>query len=211
MRIISVVSRCLGPLSRWQSVLKSISDQGFNAIHFTPIQHYGLSRSHYSLADQTQIDDYFYEKGDKLPESLKFENLSSVMQSLKSDLGLLGIVDIVLNHTANNSHWIQHHPESCYSTDKVPRLWPAWLFDAEISRLSDEFSKGNVAWCKSAPYLRNESDLDLVILEIRKRIEKLNLREFFTCEPIKTQKLDSLNNLTDTNSLDFKVFKVVKA
>jgi len=51
LRIISVLSRCLGRLQRWPKVLKAISDQGFNAVHFTPIQEYGMSRSQYSLAN----------------------------------------------------------------------------------------------------------------------------------------------------------------
>jgi len=29
-------------------------------VHFTPIQQYGESFSHYSLADQTAISDYFF-------------------------------------------------------------------------------------------------------------------------------------------------------
>ena len=69
MRIISVVSRCIGPLSNWPQILKSVSDQGFNAVHFAPIQTYGMSRSHYSLADQTQIDDFFFENDRDLTET----------------------------------------------------------------------------------------------------------------------------------------------
>ena len=55
--------------------------------------------SHYSLSDQTKIDKYFSQEK-------SFLELKNTMKSLKNDLGLLGIVDIVLNHTANNSEWI---------------------------------------------------------------------------------------------------------
>ena len=55
--------------------------------------------SHYSLSDQTKIDKYFYQEK-------SFVELKNTMKSLKNDLVLLGIVDIVLNHTANNSEWI---------------------------------------------------------------------------------------------------------
>jgi len=65
-----------------------------------------MSKSHYSLADQTLIDDYFIKDDKKLTEEKKFERLSAVVKTLKNSLGLLGIVDIVLNHTANNSDWI---------------------------------------------------------------------------------------------------------
>lgn len=37
LSICSVLSRCLGPLTRWQDVLRPVSQLGYNAIHFTPI------------------------------------------------------------------------------------------------------------------------------------------------------------------------------
>ena len=88
----------------------------------------------------------------------------------------------MLNHTANNTSWIQEHPEACYSTEMVPRLWPAWLLDAELAQISVEYSRGNVSWAKSAPYIKTEQDIDFVIAEIIKRVTKLNLHEFFVCE-----------------------------
>ena len=77
----------------------------------------------------------------------------------------MGIVDIVLNHTANNSEWIMDHPEACYNTDDFPSLWPAWLQDNMLVELSEEFSKG-VKWCKSSPYIKSEHDLSEVMDEI---------------------------------------------
>ncbi len=50
----------MGPLNRWEEVLANASQLGYNAVHYTPIQQYGESYSHYSIADQTQIDDYFF-------------------------------------------------------------------------------------------------------------------------------------------------------
>ena len=87
--------------------------QSYNAIHFTPIQKYGASYSHYSIADQTEFDDYFFksppgaeETKGPIDKQEKFTRVQNVVQSLKEDHGLIGIVDIVLNHTANNSEWI---------------------------------------------------------------------------------------------------------
>ena len=57
-----MLSRQLGKLPRWEKVLSNISQLGYNAVHYTPIQKYGESYSHYSLADQTLIDDYYFEK-----------------------------------------------------------------------------------------------------------------------------------------------------
>jgi glycogen debranching enzyme len=51
--------------------------------------------------------------------------LKDTMDKLRNEEGLVGIVDIVLNHVAHNSAWIADHPEACFSTENVPRLWPA--------------------------------------------------------------------------------------
>jgi len=58
--LITVMSRCLGKMERWPDLLKNIKELGYNAVHFTPFQQYGASYSHYSLADQTTVDDYFF-------------------------------------------------------------------------------------------------------------------------------------------------------
>ena len=60
LSICTVLSRCLGPVDRWEQTLAPLANRGYNAIHFTPIQHYGASFSHYSLADQTEISDYYF-------------------------------------------------------------------------------------------------------------------------------------------------------
>lgn len=51
LSMITVLSRCMGPLERWEEVLANISQLGYNAVHYTPIQVYGSSYSHYSLAE----------------------------------------------------------------------------------------------------------------------------------------------------------------
>ena len=57
---MTVMSRCLGNLQRWPQVLENVAELGYNAVHLTPVQQYGESYSHYSIADQTKVDDYFF-------------------------------------------------------------------------------------------------------------------------------------------------------
>ena len=101
LSICTVLSRSLGALERWPSVLASLASQGYNAIHFTPIQHYGQSFSHYSLADQTQISDYYFANrggedgsaitvamgssptGGRLDRDAKFERVKQVMATVR--------------------------------------------------------------------------------------------------------------------------------
>jgi glycogen debranching enzyme len=54
---------------------------------------------------------------------------------------MLSIVDIVLNHTANNSEWIREHPDACYSTDACPHLWSAWLLDKGLRDFSNAYAR----------------------------------------------------------------------
>jgi glycogen debranching enzyme len=54
------MSRCLGKIDRWPEVLKNQRELGYNAIHFAPIQTYGASESHYSIANQLEVDDCYF-------------------------------------------------------------------------------------------------------------------------------------------------------
>lgn len=70
---MTVMSRQLGPISRWPKVLENQAELGYNAIHFTPFQVYGESFSHYSIADQLTVDDYFFsDYGKPVKDSMKF-------------------------------------------------------------------------------------------------------------------------------------------
>jgi len=78
LSILTVLSRCLGPIhSRWEDAYEQAAQLGYNAIHFTPIQKYGQSYSHYSIADQTTIDDYFFTDLDNEGDEKVSETLSS--------------------------------------------------------------------------------------------------------------------------------------
>jgi len=72
---------------------------------------------------------------------------------------MLSIVDIVLNHTANNSEWIVEHPEAAYNTDDCPHLWSAWELDNAIMDFSLKYSRREIPECPAAPFISNNSDL----------------------------------------------------
>lgn len=66
--------------------------------------------------------------------------MKKTIDHTRDEYGLLGIVDIVLNHTASNSSWLIEHPEAAYNTDDCPNLYPAWLFDKALADFSDDFA-----------------------------------------------------------------------
>ena len=102
------------------------------------------------------------------------------MGHYRNEHGVLGIIDIVLNHTANNSPWLLDHPESAYNTDDCPHLYSAWLLDNQLAQLSLDFAARKIPECLSAPYINNEKDMREVLGAIQNRvINKLNLAEFF--------------------------------
>ena len=79
---------------------------------------------------------------------------------------MLSIVDIVLNHTANDSKWIVEHPEATYNTDDCPHLWSAWVFDRALQDFSLEYAAGKIPECPAAPYIRDEAELALAMKAI---------------------------------------------
>lgn len=86
---------------------------------------------------------------------------------------MVGIVDIVLNHTAFNSEWLLNHPEAAYNTKDCPHLASAYALDREIANFTEDYIRRNVSECPSAPYINNEGDLRAVINSLQRRFEKL--------------------------------------
>ena len=60
----------------------------------------------------------------------------------------MSIVDIVLNHTADNSSWINEHPEATYNTDVCPQLHTAWLLDNALTELTTDMIEGKIPQLK---------------------------------------------------------------
>ncbi len=82
------------------------------------------------------------------------------MGELKKKYGLLGIMDIVLNHTAGNSEWLLEHPEAAYNIRDCPHLTAAYILDKSVNEFSCDYAnKKNMADCPSAPYINNEGDI----------------------------------------------------
>ncbi|KAI1872826.1 uncharacterized protein JN550_003700 [Neoarthrinium moseri] len=125
LSIFSVISKFMGKYpTDWERHLRGISDRGYNMIHFTPLQVRGASNSPYSLYDQLGWDPDCFPKGEP--------DVQKMVESLEQNHGLLSLTDIVLNHTADNSKWLQEHPEAGYNLTTAPWLESAYVLDTKL-------------------------------------------------------------------------------
>lgn len=121
---------------------------------------------------------------------------------------MLSIVDIVLNHTANDSPWILDHPEATYNTDDCPHLWSAWLLDKALVDFSLDYSKKKVPECPAAPYIGTAADLGKVMAAIQKRvIDPLRLYEFFLCDVATVLREDFLPAIQNIEAQEAESYK----
>ena len=153
--IQTVLTKCLGPFSEWRNRLEVAHLSGFNMLHFSPIQELGESNSNYSIKNHLLFNALFSDEKVILDES----KLKTFIDDLHKNWNMLSIVDVVWNHTANNSEWIRVHPEASYNLINSPHLRPAFLVDRALWFLNKEIMNGD--WVdKGIPVLLSkESDL----------------------------------------------------
>ena len=104
---LSVIAKWQGHIDNWAPYLDEATKRGYNMLHFTPLQTRGQSGSPYSILDQLKFDpELFGGKGDGVKE------IGAMIKTCREKYGLLSLTDVVLNHTADNSPWLEEHPES---------------------------------------------------------------------------------------------------
>lgn len=136
----TVLAKNLGPFDQWLGRLQVAKESGYNMLHFTPVQELGLSNSAYCLKDQMQLNSEFTPKGSAKKHT--FQDVVKIVDFMHKDWEMLSITDLVYNHTANESPWIQEHPECAYNMVNSPHLKPAYLLDRIIWHFSLEIGEG---------------------------------------------------------------------
>ncbi|ETS87015.1 hypothetical protein PFICI_00843 [Pestalotiopsis fici W106-1] len=125
LSLFSVISKFMGKYpTDWERHLRGISDRGYNMIHFTPLQVRGDSNSPYSLYDQLGWDPDCFPNGES--------DVQKMVTSLEKNHGLLSLTDIVLNHVANNTKWLEEHPDAGYNLTTAPWLESAYILDTKL-------------------------------------------------------------------------------
>jgi glycogen debranching enzyme len=182
LTILTLVSKWMGPISDWQPHFAEARQRGYNMIHYTPLQQRGESLSPYSIADQMAFDTDLFEANWKGSKDEGTTRVLKLLQNAREEHGLLSLTDVVLNHTANNSKWLEHHPEAGYSVLNAPHLAPALEIDDAMMEFSASLaSHGLPTTIKSA------EDIDLLVNEFEKALNARNLWQYYTLD-IETQK-----------------------
>ncbi|RVX68526.1 hypothetical protein B0A52_07950 [Exophiala mesophila] len=171
--IFSVVSKFMGKYpEQWDKHLRGIGARGYNMIHFTPLQPRGESNSPYSLYDQLSFDKELFPEGEA--------GVAKLIKSMEEEYDLLGLTDVVFNHTANNSKWLEEHPEAGYNVVTAPWLESALVLDDALL----EYGK-NLESLGLPTTFNSGSDLDRVIAGIKEHvIDKIRLWEFFVVDVV---------------------------
>ncbi|KAG9236509.1 putative glycogen debranching enzyme [Amylocarpus encephaloides] len=171
LSIFSIISKFMGKYpTDWEKHLQGISGRGYNMIHFTPLQHRGVSNSPYSIYDQLAWDPECFPNGEL--------DVKKLVESMENKHGLLGLTDVVWNHTANNSKWLQEHPEVGYNVSTAPWLRSALELDTELLEFSKNLNKHGLPTT-----LKSQEDL-LKIMDGMKQnvIAKLKLWEYYVID-----------------------------
>ena len=154
----------------WEKHLSGIGQREYNMVHFTPLMERGSSNSPYSICDQLTFDPLCFPKGEA--------DVATMIAKMEKEHGLLGLTDVVWNHTANNSKWLETHPEAGYNLETAPWLESALELDDGLLKFGNE-----LASYKLPTTLGSMNDLDRVIAGVKKHvIEPLKLWQYYVAD-----------------------------
>ncbi|KAF1984542.1 glycoside hydrolase family 133 protein [Aulographum hederae CBS 113979] len=171
LAIFSVISKFMGKNpADWDKHLRGIGQRGYNMVHFTPLVMRGESNSPYSIYDQHAFDPAFFPNGES--------DVATMITKMENEFGLMGMTDVVWNHTANNSKWLEMHPEAGYNILTAPHLESAYLLDSELLKFSH-----NLANLGYPTTLSSTDDLLKIMDGVKEHVmSKCKLWEFYVID-----------------------------
>ncbi|KAF9884652.1 hypothetical protein FE257_001405 [Aspergillus nanangensis] len=171
LSIFSVISKFMGRYpSDWDKHLNGISQRNYNMIHFTPLMKRGASNSPYSIFDQLKFDEESFPNGEN--------DVAQLVSRMENDYGLLSLTDVVWNHTAHNSKWLEEHPEAGYSVETAPWLEAAFELDTALLKFGHDLQA-----LKLPTEFKTVDDLLAVMNAMRQHVlTKLCLWEYYVVD-----------------------------
>ena len=154
----------------WDRHLKGIGQRNYNMVHFTPLTERGDSNSPYSIYDQLSFDRVSFPNGE--------EDVAAMITKMENEYGLLGLTDVVWNHTANNSRWLEEHPEAGYNIETAPWLESALELDTALLKFGNELASHDLPTT-----LKSMNDLNMIIVGVKEHvINPLNLWQYYVVD-----------------------------
>lgn len=171
LSIFSVISKFMGQYpDDWERHLHGISQRNYNMMHFTPLMQRGESNSPYSIFDQLSFDSALFPNGES--------DVASLVSRMEKEYGLLTLTDVVWNHTAHNSEWLEEHPEAGYSVQTAPWLESALELDTALLKFGDDLESLGLPTTFNAV-----EDLVTVMKALQKQvIDGIRLWEFYAID-----------------------------
>lgn len=115
--------------------------------------------------------------------AVTFDDVEKVIKKLRTEWGIASICDIVLNHTANESEWIQEHPEATYSCLSMPHLRPAFLLDAVLDKVSADAASGLLESVGVPRIVETDEHIQAIRHQIHTvYLPQVKLYEFYQCD-----------------------------
>ncbi|CAO1619295.1 unnamed protein product [Jaminaea pallidilutea] len=177
---LSFFAKWAGPLSKWHPHLKVASAAGYNMIHYTPLQVRGTSNSPYSIADQLDFSYEMFdsEAGPHATPQERATTMKKALDKIRSEYGMLSLMDVVLNHTAHSSAWLNEHPEAGYSPHNSPHLTPAEELDRALIEFSAKLQEYGLPHDP-----KSTSDVDAIIDGVKSNVlNKLDLWQYYVVD-----------------------------
>ena len=107
MKIYNLFPLLAGPLDTWAPHLERAASMGFDWVFVNPIQKLGRSNSLYSIADYFAINKVLLSPGSKRAP----DDQVRAMAETAEGLGLSLMIDLVINHCAEDSALVKEHPD----------------------------------------------------------------------------------------------------
>ncbi|KAI0305846.1 glycoside hydrolase family 13 protein [Multifurca ochricompacta] len=180
--LLSTVSKWMGPVSKWPKFFAEASDRGYNMLHWTPLQERGESNSPYSIKDQLRYDPSMFDDPKSVEQDGGIAKMEQVLAMARDQYGLLHLTDVVLNHTASNSRWLEEHPESGYSPLNYPHLVPALELDNAIIEFSASLKDYGLP-----TEVKSMDDIELIVDAFHDYLQRFNFWQYYVLD-VKTEK-----------------------
>ncbi|KAL7419064.1 bifunctional 4-alpha-glucanotransferase/amylo-alpha-1,6-glucosidase [Cryptotrichosporon argae] len=172
LAILSVIAKWQGKIDEWGAHYAEASRRGYNMIHYTPLQPRGSSGSPYSIKDQLAYDPTLLTDAKAADGGV--EQIESTVKAAREKFGLGGVTDVVLNHTAYDSPWLEEHPEAGYSPHNAPHLAPAVELEDALLELTAKLPS-----LRAPTTIKSSADLDTIASLIRRAISDVKLWEYY--------------------------------